>query len=231
MKGSKFLRILLSSSVSIVILFASCKKEECEDNIDNNPVIENKGTFTDNRDGKEYEWLKIGSQIWMTENLAYKVDTGGSWAYLNDENNVTVYGYLYSWQVAIVVAPDGWHLPTDNEWKILEKSLGMNDEEVNNLNWRGIDEGSKIAGNNTLWENESLTNNVNFGASQFLALPAGGFNMENQSFLGLGKACYFWTATDNVNNAYLRILYSSYIRINRTDFPKARGFSIRCVKD
>ena len=84
------------------LLLAGCKKDDKE-----TPSDEIPGTFTDNRDGKLYKWVKIGNQVWMAENLAFKATTG-YWAYNNDENNVALYGYLYDWNTAMIAAPDGW---------------------------------------------------------------------------------------------------------------------------
>lgn len=72
------------------------------------------GSFTDIRDGKTYKTITIGDQVWMAENLAFKADSG-CWVYNDDEANADKYGYLYNWEAAQTVAPEGWHLPTHEE--------------------------------------------------------------------------------------------------------------------
>jgi hypothetical protein len=82
------------------------------------------GTFTDKRDEQLYKWVKIGSQTWMAENLKFKADSG---AVCPDNNlvNCDYYGVLYSWDVAQIICPEGWSLPSDEQWGILERKLGM----------------------------------------------------------------------------------------------------------
>ena len=88
------------------------------------------GLFTDARDGKTYRTVKIGNQIWMAENLAYKPEFGDYWAYENNEKYASKYGYLYTLATARKVAPKGWHLPTKDEFEILLKVLKSKEGNV-----------------------------------------------------------------------------------------------------
>lgn len=105
------------------------------------------GVFTDIRDGRTYRWVRYGNLEWMADNFAY--NTGASTTsgiYLDaedyegnpsDTSNVFKYGRLYSLQGALDACPDGWRLPTDEDWQNLEIILGMSRGEASSLEWRG----------------------------------------------------------------------------------------------
>ena len=104
-----------------LLLFFACTSSKRTSNAGNPET----GNFTDSRDGKEYKTVKIGDQWIMAENLAYKPDSGNFWAYENNDSNIAIYGYLYDWETAMNIAPEGWHLPSRKEWKAVRKSLGV----------------------------------------------------------------------------------------------------------
>lgn len=176
-----------------------------------------KGTFTDIRDNKTYNWVKIGNQIWMAENLAYKPSSGNYWAYDNNSGNVSKYGYLYDWETAKNVCPAGWHLPSDAEWTTLTNYLG----------------GERIAGGKMKatsgWKspNTGATN-----SSGFTALPGGYRSAGNGSFYSVGDYGNWWssTATD-AGSAYNRRLYYGTANAYRLNRIKKNGFAVRCLKD
>jgi uncharacterized protein (TIGR02145 family) len=97
------------------------------------------GSFTDSRDGKVYSTTTIGNQTWMAENLNYE-STSGSYCYDDAPANCDTYGRLYTWAAAMGgaasssttpsgvqgVCPDGWHLPSDDEWETLSNYVIFN---------------------------------------------------------------------------------------------------------
>ncbi|MBN2669129.1 MAG: hypothetical protein JXR60_07860, partial [Bacteroidales bacterium] len=178
---------------------------------------EDTSTFVDSRDGKVYHWVKIGEQTWMQENLAYD-GIPGCWAYHNDIDNVTIYGYLYTWNAAMNAAPEGWHIPTKEEWEELAAYLG---EEA----------GSKLAGNSALWENSALTESTNFGMSNFNGLPSG-YRKDNGDYVNQAYETLWWSATEkNLYGSYFLSLFytNTYLGIGYMD--KTYAYSVRCIKD
>jgi uncharacterized protein (TIGR02145 family) len=207
-------------------------------------------------DGNVYSTAILGDQIWMAENLKttkYKdgtpidlaVDTS-SWFYSNtgaycwydnnEEEYADKYGALYNWYAVKTgdLCPDGWHVPTDDEWKTLEIFLGMRQGDVDNNGWRGTNEGSKLAGNSSLWSTGELIQNIDFDISNFKAI-AGGTRKFDASFAGLGSNSFFWTASQrNDTQAWYRNLNSSNTKINRSGSGydlNDIGCSVRCIKD
>ncbi|MBP6935406.1 MAG: fibrobacter succinogenes major paralogous domain-containing protein [Paludibacteraceae bacterium] len=194
-------------------------------------------TFTDPRDGKVYQTVVIGNQVWMAENLAYLPSVVGPgtgsnttsyyYVYGYDGTNVAdakatdnyaTYGVLYNWTAAMNACPDGWHLPSDAEWTELTDYLG----------------GRSVAGGKLKETGTTHWASPNTGATNetgFTALP-GGSRTSNGTFYLIGSLGYWWSATENVaSNAWLRYMYSNSSLVGRLDYDKEVGFSVRCVRD
>lgn len=210
------------------------------------------GTVTGN-DGTVYQTVKIGDQWWMAENLKEtmyqngdavpEVTDASTWAglstgarcvYDNNEANADTYGYLYNWYAvddSRNIAPPGWHVPSDDEWKQLEMYLGMSQSEADHTGYRGTNEGSKMAGNAALWTDGNLENNAAFGESGLSALP-GGYRGYSSHFYNLGGNALFWSSTEyGSSGAWYRALYYFDSDVYRYHHDKAYGLSVRCVRD
>jgi len=181
-------------------------------------------TITDQRDGQIYTSVTIGKQTWMAKNLNYK--TSDSWCYDDKQINCNKYGRLYSWEAAKKACPSGWHLPSDDEWKQLEMSLGMSQSEANKTGYRGTNEGKKMKSTIGWAGNGNGTN-----SSGFNALP-GGYRNSSGSFYGLGSNGYWWSSSEySGSRAWYRRLYYDGDLVFWFNNYKSDGFSIRCLKD
>lgn len=228
-------------------------------------MIKEKGNILTDIDGNVYTTVKIGNQIWMAENLKVTRYRNGDpipnvtgkieWknlrigAYCNYDNNsntAVTYGRLYNWYAindSRNIAPAGWHVPSDEEWKILEKHLGMRSSEVDSVSERGTDEGGKLKEHGTThwkspnivatnhWDWESLNIVVVAPKSSgFTALP-GGFRHANGAFFLIGKVGYWWSSTESGSYAWWRTLDYFYSSVNRGASNLMNGVSVRLVRD
>ena len=154
-----------------LLLLARCSSKENETNL----IKPETSSFTDPRDGKIYKTVKIGDQWIMAENLAYKPDIGNFWAYENIDSNILIYGYLYDWETAMNIAPDGWHLPSRDEWIDVRKALG---------------------GKHGTWKYlEEIYPKLIAGGSSGLNMLLGGVRTCDGKYRYLGDKARFWTST------------------------------------
>ncbi|MBN2461220.1 MAG: hypothetical protein JXB60_06395 [Candidatus Cloacimonetes bacterium] len=205
-------------------------------------------------DGNEYQIVQIGNQIWMAENLKVthynngdpiphltddddwiSTTSGAYCVYNNEPSNADIYGNLYNWYAVEDprgLAPEGWHVPEDEEIMELEMYLGMTYEEAHDTGWRGTNEGSKLAGNADLWTDGALENDPEFGSSGFDFLPGGYRYHGNGNFGHLGYYGYFWSATEyDTYDTWRRGLNYDGTQVYRFLNYKLFGFSVRCVRD
>lgn len=162
------------------------------------------------------------------------LSTGAYCLPYNNEELAETYGYLYNWFAVDDnrdIAPEGWHVPTDDEWKELEISLGMSESEVDSSLFRGTDEGGKLKESGT--EHWASPNTGATNESGFTALPTGG-RYAWGPFLGLGEIAGFWCArmsSENYDSRLIRTLYYDHSDIDRATSPIGTGLSVRLVRD
>ncbi|MDD3685361.1 MAG: FISUMP domain-containing protein, partial [Bacteroidales bacterium] len=128
------------------------------------------------------------------------------------------------------VCPTGWHLPSDNDWKELEISLGMNENSVNLYGWRGQSEGSALSGEYSLWTDGLLVSNVLFGESGFNAVPDG--LRYNNNSAEINSTANYISSSKNEQNEYIkRSIYHNLNAINRYKSSSLGLISVRCLKN
>ncbi|MFM7770143.1 MAG: fibrobacter succinogenes major paralogous domain-containing protein, partial [Bacteroidota bacterium] len=157
-----------------------------------------------------------------------------TWAQLNEPAftfvNDTLFGMLYNHAVISDtrgIAPEGWHIPTDEDWKQLEEFIGVSN--VHSLGWRGDREAEDLVPKFSLgW----LEGSYLFGTGKygFEALP-GGCRLFNGMRSSEGNMAFWWTATSSQNEAYYRYIDGNKKQIFRQKTNKNYGMSIRCVKN
>lgn len=186
------------------------------------------GSVTD-IDGNTYKTVRIGTQWWMAENLRVTRNPSGnpiqSYVYHGDQSLLASYGRLYTWDVAMNgavepgaqgIAPDGWRIPSTENWNTLFEYLG----------------GDSIAGGILKQAGTSRWQHPNVGASDgvaFAGLPGGGY--DGRTFDGMGVGGHFWSSTGDDSEAGLPTLHRDTGAVVRLSVPKFFAASIRCVKD
>jgi uncharacterized protein (TIGR02145 family) len=195
-------------------------------------------------DGNQYRTIKIGEQLWMAENLRtthyrngdpilttspdtldYSAETEPEYqfVYNGNEENILVYGRLYTWYAAVDkrnICPEGWHLPTIDEFKQLDEALGGKNTAIGALKATGTEY--------WLSPNTDATNK-----SGFNALP-GGWRSAKGKYGTLGKYGHWW-ASDKQTEEYA---FRMFLSFNEACYKNHLGssdpqtaWSVRCVKD
>lgn len=246
MKKANKYKASLSMLMSLLIcITVSCKKSD--DSSNSQPP----GNTVKDIDGNVYHTIQIGNQVWLQENLLVthyrngdpvplitdgeqwlSADSGAYCNYNNDGSQQAVYRRLYNWYAvndSRMLSPAGWHIPTDDEWKTLEKYLGMTQEQADSVFYRGTTEGGKLKETGTthwLGPNTGATN-----SSGFSGLPGG---YRSNAFGELNHSGYWWTSSKaSADEAIFRVISYDKAGIVRSTYhmDETLGLSIRCIKD
>ena len=222
--------ISLVFSLSSLVLFSACTDyvSQIEDRYGEwkiDPSTVEKGLMTDSRDGQTYETVKIGTQMWMAQNLNY--ETANSYCYRDSAKYCSKYGRYYTWAAAKKACPSGWHLPTEADFKTLIGAVG------------GASDASYVLKSTNGWNDAGIDFSGN-GTDDysFAAFPAGNRYYSNGDY-GVGSSAEFWSSTeDDRDSDYAVHLYLSYTDVDNYasgeilyGFYKENGLSVRCIKD
>ena len=200
--------------------------------------------MVDMRDTTNYKVITIGSQVWMAENLNYgkqilndqealKNNVVEKYCYEDNPEYCKTLGGLYNWDEMMQynnsddnikgetqgVCPDGWHIPTNDEWQILADYLGGEMVAANKMK------------NYDYWASPDRSNEIHLNLSGFSAYPSGRMDMTGESYY-LRKSTSFWSATkDGRNKAWHRTMTNRGAGLYRNSGLSGYRFSVRCIKD
>ena len=230
------------SSSSSVTLATPCKTET-EDNCEY-------GELTDDRDGKKYKTVKIGDQVWMAENLNY-AGGGIGHCYEDVPENCEAGGRLYKWDVAREVCPEGWHLPSKEEFETLLDAVKLVYDEYDKAQYSFADMFKATSG----WKNDYTSWTQGLDKVGFSAVPAGGKHVEGYrapEYNFAGSAAFFLTSTEHsADEVYIMQLNLEVFSDDSYEYgvslvydyeltqldgwphynTKESEFSVRCLKD
>jgi uncharacterized protein (TIGR02145 family) len=185
--------------------------------------------------GQVYNTIMIGSQCWLKENMnigtmiaSDLAQTNNSsiekYCLYNDLARCNIYGGLYQWNEVMQyvtsegaqgICPEGWHIPTDAEWSTLESNVSGGGD----MKEAGI-------------EHWFAPNTAATDGSGFTALPGGYIGLNFGSVSGYRDAGLFWSSSqDGSTKAWKRHLRYSDIVIQRYNWTKEYGLSVRCLKN
>lgn len=235
-----------SSEISSESSADTATSESSSSVIDGSVYDNESSTLTDLRDNHIYKTVTIGGQTWMAENLNFKYEHEAgqydSFCYKNDPDSCAFYGRYYTWDGAMDsdgiygkkgkgcgygficnpsgiirgVCPEGWHLPSVNEWNSLFDYVGGIERAGHRLKsekggWKGADKPQD-----------------SFGFSAI----ATGYKETNGSFGNLEIKAYFWSSTEDEKFTAYEVEFSGNFDAAELDTGnKSNGMSVRCLKD
>lgn len=215
---------------SASLRFYDCEQYDCVTMEYLNPDV-SYGEMLDKRDNQVYRTLVISNHVWTAQNMNYEIESEEnedvtSWCYDNEPENCKKFGRLYTWEAAKKVCPEGWHLPTEDEWQelIAEHSCDIVIKDGNPPVYRCAGTTLKAIDS---W-GDGLENTNEYG---FSIVAAGIVN--SGKFMHKGITGYLWASTTQYESESLATLVIFEYNEDYTRFVLTRpnsGLSVRCVK-
>ncbi len=222
----------LTLAAIALFLMVSCSKDDAPAPVVTPLIPVTIGTqvwATKNLDVATYSDGTVIPQV--TDATAWAGLTTGAWCYYeNTTANGTTYGKLYNWYAVAgihdndantpnkVLAPTGWHVPSDAEWTTLIDFLGG----------KMVAGGKMKATGATLW---STPNTDATNSSGFTGLP-GGYRYTTGAFYSIGDMGLWWSSSEAITTgAWSRSLHYNYRTADRNNNYESFGYSVRCLRD
>ncbi|MDD3568613.1 MAG: fibrobacter succinogenes major paralogous domain-containing protein [Bacteroidales bacterium] len=258
--------VLLAGLVLLILQLASCRRDDPPPRPGQTTAVFNPnltyGTMTD-IDGNEYRTIGIGNQVWMAENLRvtrysngdpitflplsagqgiFHLQTQGVYCAYDDTthpDSIATYGLLYNGYAVVDergLCPDGWRVPSDEDWTALVTHLdnGDNAFDPNGTGTNGVVGGRMKEVGYRHWNAPNPADN----SSGFTALPSG--NRYGDIYYYKNERALFWTSTeyyvDTIPDIKGKILWmrgigSLFPSIGRQAYPKDAGKCVRCIRN
>ena len=230
----------LQGVLLIIVIAIGCTKDDKSNGTttENIPSI-TIGTQTWTAKNLDITTYRDGTPIpQVTDPTKWAGLTTGAWCYYNNDSaNGTTYGKLYNWYAVAgihdtdpntpnkILAPAGWHVPTDAEWTTLTTFLGGDSVAGRKMKESGT--------SHWISPNTNATNSSGFNGIPAGIMASAGWR-QNSQFEGIGNQTVWWssTETNNVLAVYLSLDNSSSSNLSSNDVLwKSSGFSIRCIID
>ncbi len=175
-------------------------------------------TFVDPRDGYAYPVVTIGRGRWLAENLRFK--TADSRCYEGDDANCEDHGRLYRLADALRACPPGWRVPSEGDWRDLERALGMADVDLGKERGRG----------------EPLGRRLKFGGDTGFNVRYSGWIDPHRadSSIAMGRNAAYWTSTPAPPDDVSATVWHRDVAANRNSIWRSAvnvtyWLSVRCV--
>lgn len=202
MKKLDSMRRLLTGAALLAGMFLFCGTLAAQE----------KGTYTDKRDGQVYTFARIGKKVWMLENLNF-VTPAGSWIAANDTVHQSAYGRQYDYATALKACPKGWALPTAADWDAMIVTQG------------GVDEAAA-----KLMAMDSVVTRFKPAKAGTLSALLAGVRHADGSVSGAGMWGGFWSATATPESAVNYLFAKGNNGISKSTNDKASAFTVRCIR-